>query len=88
MIQLCCLLKFRSDAKAAITGPSSAAPVALWDKIDYTWHFAPIRDLVPSMLTSLCKDQLTEGRTLQIENAVEDQLDFAVLTVFLPENSA
>lgn len=40
------------------------------------------------MLTSLCKDQLTEGRTLQIENAVEDQLDSAVLTAFLPENSA
>ena len=52
MIQLCCLLTFRSDAKAAITGLSSAAPVALWDKTGYAWHFAPERDLVPPMLAS------------------------------------
>lgn len=50
-----CRLKFRSDAKAAITGLSSAAPVALWDKTDNMGHFVSSRELVPSMLTPLCE---------------------------------
>lgn len=32
-------------------------------------------------------DQLTEGRTLQIEKAVKGQLDSEVLTILVPEKS-